>query len=924
MRFSFLTLVMLALMASHNTLAQRVGFPQSIPSELKAEVASFTTSASGYFSLQLKSARLQPDQWMKQNGQALGLTAKMTVEKTSEITGVDDRTYQRFRQYRDGAPVLGGDLIGQTDNRGYLRQLSGYFAANNLFVAPAAAALNIPDDELEAAAKRALVEDYPQALQWNAIDHGDTWASATPWKPSSAFPFHRCRTLEIQEPAGGRAEMVYLDLRTGKVVFRHALHCSLQRQLHYRNTSTANIVWREGDAFPGSLNAEDQEMVRATEEVFSLYHRSFGREGYDGNGGDMRLVNQAAMSGCPNARAYNYTILACDGVVGDDIVGHEWTHNYTNAMSGLLLSFESGAIHEGMADIFGEAVDLLNDRGLDLNDQFPREDCFTDNYRWSIAEDATAIDTILRDLWAPNCKTDPEKRTSPLFICNSPTGPDIHSNSAVLSRTFALLVDGDTITSPSVRGIGLTKALHIFYHANANYVTRVTDFSALATMLRQSAQDLQDINLPALTLINTVAPLSNDSITEADLASLDSAMAVTELALPNTCPSTPVLEQNPPEACEEPEQVFITVFSEDWEGDTSGWVLSENPVYPEDWSPKPWRLNEIALPDGRPGRAIFAPNAHVGNCQSDRENGTSELTSPIITLPDMVADFQLQFTHYFSIEPNTDGGLLSYRMVGEETFTPVPRQAFTFNRYNELLDPASINNNPIAGAYAFSGADDLSTTGSWGKSVVDLNSLGLMPGSQFQLQWVLGHDGCDGWLGWYIDDIEVGFCGSRALPVTYLSFTATAGKDFVDLAWQTASEINNAGFYVERSSSDRFETIDFVGANTTNSYSIRDTAVTPGKTYLYRLRQVDYDGQVQYSSLVTATLAEHSDLLIYPNPAPGFFQVVGSGEFAVVYDLNGRQLMSKSLRSGQCAFASLQAGIYLVKVGSQIRRIVVK
>ncbi|MEM6769809.1 MAG: M4 family metallopeptidase, partial [Bacteroidota bacterium] len=794
----------------------------------------------------------------------------------------------------------------------------------SLFTAPATApTLQRSDDELEQAAKEYLLETYPQAMHWNTLDHGDTWTNGHPWHADKALPFRRCRTLEITEPGGSQAEMVYVDLYTAKVIFRNQLHCNLQRQLHHRSTASANIVWREGDPFPGTLNAEDQEMIAATEETYNLYYRSFGRDGHDGAGSRMRAVSQAAISGCPNARAFGYTILACSGVVGDDIVGHEWTHNYTTAMNGLLFEYASGAIQESMADIFGEAIDLLNDRGLDNNDNQARTGCFTDNYRWSIAEDATAIDTILRDLWSPTCKTDPDRRYSPLFVCNTPTGPDIHSNSAIVSRTFALLVDGDTTTTPRVRGIGLTKALHLFYHANANYVTRVTDFSALATMLQQAAEDLAGINLPALTLINTIAPLSNDSITSADMASLDSAITVTQLALTSQCPSIPALAQNPPDVCPEGEEVLVTFFREDWENGPGDWTLTETPAHPEDWSPKPWQINSIPLPNDRPGHAMFAPNAHVGDCQGDRENGTAELTSPIITVSTVATDIELHFLHYFSLESGVDGGVVSYRMAGEEHFTTIPQSAFIYNGYNGDLQHPAINDNPLAGAPAFTGADELSTSGTWGKSIVDLSSLGLSAGDQFQLRWTLGHDGCDGWLGWYLDDIEVGFCGDRVLPVTYLSLSATADKGFIDLDWQTATEVDNLGFYVERMHDNGFQPLGFVPANNGQVYTHRDLGLQDGTTYIYRLRQLDLDGQEHLSPLISATTLEGTALHVYPNPTTGAFSVKTSAERIDIYDVGGRKISRIPVTSGQTEITTLPAGIYFVRAGKQVQRIIV-
>lgn len=777
------------------------------------------------------------------------------------------------------------------------------------------------DDELETAARTVLLPDYPFAAQWNVTDHGDAWTTTNPW---SAAPgrYHRCRVLEVREPGGSAAEMLYLDLVTAKVIFRHQLHCDLQRRLHHFNTASSNIVWNEGELFPGQLDVEDTEMLTATEEMYSLYYRTFGRNSYNGNGGPMRGITRAAISGCPNARAFNNIVFACDGVVGDDIVGHEWTHNYTTAINGLIFRYESGAIQEAYADIFGEALDLLNDRGLDHRDQEHRDGCFTGNYRWSIAEDATAIDTILRDLWSPECKTDPASVSSLNYVCPTPNSMDIHSNSLVVSRTFALLTDGDTTNTNTVAGIGLTKALHIFYHANANYVTRVTDFEALSMMLRQAARDLQGINLRALTLVNTVAPFSDEFITDADLASLDRAIAATGLDVPPPCMSMPTLVQNPPSGCtDQPIDNLAVLYYENWEGDTSAWTFTENPVFLNSWDPKPWQTR-AALPDGRAGRAIFAPNAHAGNCQTDRDNGTADLTGPEILLPSGEINFRLRFDHYYSIEEGTDGGQLSISINGED-FTLVPDAAFLYNGYDGQLDPASLNDNPLAGTPAFTGADALSTSGSWGTSLVDLDAAGVLPGDRIRLRWTMSHDGCDGWLGWFVDDVTVGYCGAATLPVTYLRLGAEGKKDRVEVEWETAQEENNAGFYVERRTvNGGFQVVDFVPAGGP-VYRFTDRDVVAGLRYNYRLRQVDRDGAEEYSAVVSATMSRLG-LRVYPNPNRGAFSVSGSGEAAAVYDLAGRLVRTVLLNDGRGNVAGLSRGVYVVTAGKEVRRLVVQ
>lgn len=89
------------------------------------------------------------------------------------------------------------------------------------------------------------------------------------------------------------------------------------------------------------------------------------------------------------------------------------------------------------------------------------------------------------------------------------------------------------------------------------------------------------------------------------------------------------------------------------------------------------------------------------------------------------------------------------------------------------------------------------------------------------------------------------------LPVELLSFTATPESDEVLVHWATASELNNAGFHVERSSYgvrfDAIAEVEGIGtAHTVTHYEAIDSAPLPGLSY-YRLRQTDLDGTVTWS-----------------------------------------------------------------------------
>jgi len=112
------------------------------------------------------------------------------------------------------------------------------------------------------------------------------------------------------------------------------------------------------------------------------------------------------------------------------------------------------------------------------------------------------------------------------------------------------------------------------------------------------------------------------------------------------------------------------------------------------------------------------------------------------------------------------------------------------------------------------------------------------------------------------------------LPVELTSFTANVNNEGnVILIWSTATEINNQMFEIERKSIDgQYATIGFVnGYGTTTEpqeYSFFDNTVGTG-TYFYRLKQIDFGGQYEYSDEieveVNAPLTFGLDQN-YPNP----------------------------------------------------------
>jgi len=115
------------------------------------------------------------------------------------------------------------------------------------------------------------------------------------------------------------------------------------------------------------------------------------------------------------------------------------------------------------------------------------------------------------------------------------------------------------------------------------------------------------------------------------------------------------------------------------------------------------------------------------------------------------------------------------------------------------------------------------------------------------------------------------------LPVELSSFTYEVTARDLKLLWSTVSEINNSGFYVERknanSSNDEWINMGFVkgqgNSNSVNNYVYNETSLNSG-IYSYRLRQVDFNGNMEYFNLSgvvnISTPAGYSLNQNYPNP----------------------------------------------------------
>jgi len=155
---------------------------------------------------------------------------------------------------------------------------------------------------------------------------------------------------------------------------------------------------------------------------------------------------------------------------------------------------------------------------------------------------------------------------------------------------------------------------------------------------------------------------------------------------------------------------------------------------------------------------------------------------------------------------------------------------------------------------------------------------------------------------------NLGTAGDYSLPVNLSSFQARAGYGNIQLEWTTASEENNAGFYLMRSEDPEgefvrlnSELIEGSGnANTSNSYSYTDAEIASEVTYYYKLYSVDYNGDVYaYNTLASGTaMALPKSFAIYQNYPNPFnpttrlkFDVPKQAEISIeIYNMLGQKV----------------------------------
>ena len=397
-------------------------------------------------------------------------------------TSVDEQgnTHVRYGQMKNGLPVVNEELIVHIDANGEIYSVNG--SARDGEIAPAKARIAAEAAKaaaLDSTSGRHIAAEGDARLVYLRTDKGLKLA------------------YEVKVTGEGRDlpidELVYVSAQDGSELNRVTnIHTALNRALYSGNNTTSlpgTLKRSEGGAATGDTHVDDNYNHLGT--TYQCYQVNFQRDSYNAAGAQLRSTVH---------HSTNYTNAFWNGtqmVYGDsdgvqsaplgkslDVTVHELTHAVTSSESNLTYSNESGALNEGMSDIFSAYCESWTKGWV------------VDAAVWMIGDDvwtpATAGDA-LRYMANPTQDGSSKDYYPTRYVGTSDNG-GVHWNSGIANLAFKLLSTGGThprgVTTTNVTGIGIQAAGAIFYRANRDLFTASTTFAQAKTYTEQAASAL--------------------------------------------------------------------------------------------------------------------------------------------------------------------------------------------------------------------------------------------------------------------------------------------------------------------------------------------------------------------------------------------------------------------------------------------------
>ncbi|MGW2036223.1 NPP1 family protein [Streptomyces sp. NPDC001761] len=278
--------------------------------------------------------------------------------------------------------------------------------------------------------------------------------------PTEAFPFLPIADQGSPGTPSGPGS-------TPKVLYR-----AIYDMKHQTNDAAAVQVREEGG--PATNDADADAAYDQSGVVYNFYKNKFGRNSIDGNG--MSLKSFVHYDKNYKNASWNGSYMTYgDGMLSQDVSGHEMTHGVTQYTAGLQYEFESGALNESISDFFGEMTERA---AKGKND-------------WLVGSDMAAMGPI-RSLADPTIHGQPRHMSAYSETCSDNGG--VHTNSGIPNYAFyrmSVLMDPDTTTD-------------ILWRAMTQYLSPTSTFADAGTAMVTAASDLYGPTSRQASVTNTV------------------------------------------------------------------------------------------------------------------------------------------------------------------------------------------------------------------------------------------------------------------------------------------------------------------------------------------------------------------------------------------------------------------------------------
>jgi vibriolysin len=369
----------------------------------------------------------------------------------------DGNRHFRYAQTFDGIPVIGGDLVVHVDVKGAISGVNGTARGDLQPFATSAPA-----------GSRAVYLIDGDGIAHNAFESIE-------------------QGMDVLNPYRNK---IYTDASTGTVLAVHpTIYFAENRKVYSANngSSTPGTLKRtEGQ--PPTSDLDVNAAYDNTGDAYEAYKQFWNRDSYDNAGGVLISTVHYSVGYC-NAYWDGSQMVYGDGSSSEgcgplarstDVTAHELTHAVTERESALVYSGESGGINESLSDIFGTFVEAWADGGktgtlaLSAN-------------TWIMGEDV--VSGGVRNMCDP--AADGASRD---YYTSSIGSTDVHYSSGLGNLAFCLMTKGGTHprgkSNVNVPGIGMDKAIRIFYKAQVDILTSNAKYSTLRTATQQAAAQL--------------------------------------------------------------------------------------------------------------------------------------------------------------------------------------------------------------------------------------------------------------------------------------------------------------------------------------------------------------------------------------------------------------------------------------------------